>query len=375
MQKAPTGRLLQMDGLRGIAMLFVFIGHFAAMWSRFAPADGLVVLYLRIVDADATLGSSFFMLLSSFFAYGSLRRGNRAFGEFIRGRARRIYPLYLVMNGVYILGSLAIPEMSKLPHDNVDALVFLVQTLLFLPGLLPVRPLMDVSWTLSFVVLFYFVAGGFARLFHRWPVGRPTRVALFCGAGLAWAVFGDWTFWWEPRTTMFWFGMALAEVVEAMTGDWREVAVRLVLPAAPIVVVGVWLRTYLMFVRPETPVFTLFVWRALITATTLCAFVWVCYFGPQWWTRLLAARQLRELGVTSYSFYLTHGFAVKAFQYGVIPLMGAAAITPLVFWSSQIVGLVLAVWIARMAYRWVENPLAKLVPPKPVESNALRQAG
>jgi peptidoglycan/LPS O-acetylase OafA/YrhL len=87
--------------------------------------------------------------------------------------------------------------------------------------------------------------------------------------------------------------------------------------------------------------------------------VWVAYFGPEWWKRALSSRHLCQLGAISYSFYLTHGFAVKAFRFGVIPWLGATAAEPVVFWTSQFAALALAVFVARVFYALLEQPLSK----------------
>ncbi len=356
-----SGRVQQLDGLRGIAMLFVFFGHFATVWSPFMQPDNSAGAFLKVVDADATFGSSFFMLLSAFFAYGSMRRGKTRFGTFIRRRFWRIYPLYLVMTCLYIAGSLLIPKMSKLPADPGQAVIFIIETLLFLPGLLPgVQPMMDVAWTLSFLIPFYFVEAAFAAVFRSLRVPRIRRFALLCSIGILWGLTGDLLKCWEPRTMMFWAGMALWEAVEAMSGERREWAAKAVGPAALIVILGVWLRTRLMLSQPETPFVSIFGWRALITAVTLAAFMWVCYFGPKWWKNILSVPLLCKLGLCSYSFYLTHGIAIKMFRFGFVPALGDLARMQTVFWLSQGIGLCLALCIALVVYRFVEHPLSTL---------------
>ncbi len=356
-------RLHQMDGLRGIAMLFVFMGHFAAVWSGVVPSSGAAGFFLRVVDADATLGSSFFMLLSAFFTYGSLMRGRQSFGEFLRRRLGRIYPLYLAMTVVYIAGSIAIPSMSKLPPKPTDAVIFIIETLFFLPGLLPIRPLMDVSWTLSFIIVFYFIEAGAARLFHRCGFTRRTRFLLLLGAGIVWAVSGDRLHCWEPRTAAFWVGMALSEMVGRMSapGERLQSAMRLAGPSFGFLLAGVVLRTLLMLSHPQTVLVSIFAWRTAITSVTLSSLVWTAYFGPHWWKMLLSGSLLRKLGAASYTFYLTHGIGVKIFRYGIIPRLGTLAGTPAVFWISQIVGLGISVTTALILFRLVESPLSRVV--------------
>jgi len=172
-------------------------------------------------------------------------------------------------------------------------------------------------------------------------------------------MFGSWTGWWEPRTAILWTGMALAELMAVMS-DKAPQASKFVPLALLVTLSGVWLRTHLMLAGSETPVLPLLVWRSIITSLTLPAFCWTCYFGPAWWKNLLAASHLRRLGAASYSCYLTHGFVVKLFKFGVLPLFGSAAGTAAVFWGSQMAGVALTALAAVAVYQLVEEPLVRL---------------
>jgi peptidoglycan/LPS O-acetylase OafA/YrhL len=350
-----------MDGLRGIAMLFVFIGHFGSRWTLQVQPSGRVAAILRFIDADATLGSSFFMLLSGFFAYSSLLRGQRAFGDFMAGRLRRLYPLYLTISAAYILGFLAFPSMSRLPAETWHAVLYVAANLLFLQGVLPIEPIMEAAWTISFIVLFYFIDAGVVRLFKRLGLSTRQRIVLLAVMTVVWSVAGYTTGRWPPRTCVFWVGMAFAEVAAANPlahGNWTS---RAAAPAALIALFGVAIRTELMLLKPDTGIIPLMVLRSFITSVSLFAFMWVAYFGPEWWKRLLAGHELRTLGATSYSFYLTHGFSLKVFRFGIIPLLGPRAHTPLVFGTSLLLGLALAIWFAKLVFDCIENPLANRV--------------
>lgn len=351
------GRLRQLDGLRGVAMLLVFVGHFSAMWQTMQHPRGFAQYYLRLVNADATLGSSFFMLLSGFFAYGAMKRG-KTFGTFIRTRLCRLYPLYLVMTVAYIVGSLLIPSMSKLPEGGSHAAIFLLETLLFLPGVIPVRPLMDVGWTLSFIMLFYGISAAFAYLFRVWPLRRPWRFALLAGTGILWASICLVTAWWPVRTAILWVGMALTEIVQGIMGRRVLWAMRLTIPAVVLSVIGVLIRTYINLGGALPGLYALL--PVAVTSVTLFAFVWLAYYGPAWWQRLLSRPGLCALGTISYSYYLSHGLAIKAFRFGLAPLLGSFAASPAVFWSSQILILWLSILIARLVHTYIDKPLSDL---------------
>jgi exopolysaccharide production protein ExoZ len=353
-----------MEGLRGIAMLFVFVGHFGGLWDEMVHPRGSVASFLQLVNADATFGSSLFMLLSAFFVYGSRMRGNKTFREFIHGRMLRLYPLYLILICTYIVGSLVFPKMSRLPAGSgAHTALFILETLLFLPGIFRIPLLMDVAWTLSFVFYFYLVEAALAHIFRRSGLSRLPRFFILITAAILWAFAGEYGLW-ERRTAILWTGMALWEAVDAMSGELRAWAVRLTTPAAIIAILGVLARTNLMLYKPTTGIVPLLVYRAGITSVTLSAFVWVVYFGPQWWKDLLSGPRLRRMGTASYSFYLTHGFALKVFKFGVIPILGPLAAAPIVFWICQITGLALSIAIARGVHLLIENPLSQLTQEK-----------
>jgi exopolysaccharide production protein ExoZ len=353
----PCSRLRQLDGLRGVAMLFVFFGHFSSMWESMPHPHGFAQQYLRVLDADATLGSSFFMLLSGSFAYSAMKHG-KSFGPFIRARLCRLYPLYLVVATAYIAGSLLIPSMSKLPARPGPVAVFLLETLLLLPGVIPVKPIMDVGWTLSFIVLFYFISAAFARIFVVWPLKRPWRFAIFTGIGILWALLCYLTDLWPARTAIFWVGLALTEVVQGIMGRRVLCAMRLTVPAVALSIIGVLLRTWISLGTQLHGLYTLL--PLAVTSVTLFAFVWLAYYGPAWWQRLLSQPGLCTLGAVSYSYYLSHGLAIKTFRFGIVPLLGSFAASPAVFWSSQIAVLLLSILIARLVYAFIDKPLSAI---------------
>jgi peptidoglycan/LPS O-acetylase OafA/YrhL len=231
---SPPQRLYQIDGLRGVAMLFVFMGHFASVWHDLVHPHGAAGFFLRVVDADATLGSSFFMLLSAFFVYGSRMRARKTFRDFLVGRLWRLYPLYLVMTGIYLAGCLLVPHISKIPADRHNAALFVLENLLFLPGLLPVQPLMDVAWTLSFVVYFYFIEALLALMFQLAGVTRGRRIAVLSACAVLWVILCASRGWWEYRTGLFWVGMIVWEIVDEVSSNHVAWAVRMTGPATAI---------------------------------------------------------------------------------------------------------------------------------------------
>jgi len=87
--KGP-GRLILLEGLRGFAAIYVFIGHVAL---QMLNARGGKVTFLFQFGQEAVM---LFFLLSGFVIYYSVANRHMTFGEYFTRRAVRIYPLYIL---------------------------------------------------------------------------------------------------------------------------------------------------------------------------------------------------------------------------------------------------------------------------------------
>lgn len=167
-----------MEGLRGFAVLLVFLTHYAGMvepWIAGGTETARIASGLRHVGHA---GVDLFFVLSGYLIYGSLMKRPQPFIGFMRRRIARIYPAFLVVFIAYVLLSFAFPSESRIPADPAEAALYLVQNLLLLPGLFPIDPLITVAWSLSFEMLFYLVTPAFIALLglrrrsRRWQIGR-----------------------------------------------------------------------------------------------------------------------------------------------------------------------------------------------------------
>ena len=346
-----------MDGLRGVAMTAVFFCHFSALWLSL-PASGPATLFLRFVGTNGSIGTDFFMLLSGFFAYNARMKANNTFPEFLSGRFRRIYPLYFLICLLYVGASLAAPELSRLPADPAAAVLYILGSFLMLPPLFGQRPIYDPTWTLSYIILFYFIEEAVARLFRWAGVSRRWRFILLCCATLAWAVISEKTALWPARTIVFWLGMALSEAVGAVRDHgpkWRNTALALALPCA-VFCSGLWLISTFGGPGPASLPFPFD--RLVSVPAGLMSFTVVAFFGPEWWKTALSWKYLRLLGAISYPYYMTHGFTVKLFRWVILPWLGATGSSQLLFWTSQAAGLIISVVVAFLVNISLDKQLA-----------------
>lgn len=161
-------RFLALDGLRGIAAIFVLMAHTESMW-------GFKV-------AKAYLGVDLFFLLSGFViahAYGArLANGTLSFIGFLKVRVLRLYP-------VYLLSLVAAAGAWTLFRDDTSQLGWLMATgILFLPLGLPGSASLYVLNGPYWSLFYELVANGLYALIHR-LLTRWVLVALLLLCGLA----------------------------------------------------------------------------------------------------------------------------------------------------------------------------------------------
>ncbi len=169
----PGARLGWLDALRGIAALIVALHHFDVL--RMLPFGGMV---WRNFDMGL-FGVMLFFIVSGYIIPASLERRGDVRGFWI-GRIFRIYPALIA---AFVLSIMMLPpgDGSVALLRTGDDLASLVANGLMLQDLLGVINGMNVTWTLCYEMVFYFlVTALFTRGLHRHS--GPIAVAL---AGVA----------------------------------------------------------------------------------------------------------------------------------------------------------------------------------------------
>ncbi|MFG2337351.1 acyltransferase family protein [Streptomyces yangpuensis] len=170
---APGARLGWLDALRGIAALVVALHHFDVL--RMLPFGGAVWHHFDM----GLFGVMLFFIVSGYIIPASLERRGDVRGFWI-GRIFRIYPALIA---AFVLSMMILPagdDSIKLLRTG-DDLASLVANGLMLQDLLGVINGMNVTWTLCYEMVFYFlVTALFTRGLHRHSA--PIAVGL---AGVA----------------------------------------------------------------------------------------------------------------------------------------------------------------------------------------------
>ena len=150
-------RLDHIQALRGIAALLVVVSHLLIIEQKYS-AD-------QILGDWATYGMAgvdLFFVISGFimvYVMWDRPRGVKASGEFLWGRASRIYPLYWVVSLVLLALWFVRPDMV---FSSIEGEPNFIKSFLLFPDTR--EPLLAVGWTLVHEMYFYLVFAGIMLL-------------------------------------------------------------------------------------------------------------------------------------------------------------------------------------------------------------------
>lgn len=341
-----SANLRPMEGLRGVAVFLVFLVHCMTTMAPWFQGRAELLAVVDLVHAMGNVGVDLFFVLSGFLIYGALISRAQPFGVFIARRARRIYPAFLAVFAIYLLLSWLMPSRSKLPADQGEMLIYLVQNLLLLPGLFPIEAMITVAWSLSYEFFYYLLIPVLIGVFALRRASRSGRVAFFLGlaavGALAFAVFGG-----PVRLLMFIAGILLFEWHAAAT--WRPgsgsgvvcLLIALMLAASPAPGSALQALKFLLL-------------GALFLVVCLSAFAGQ---APGFAT-ILSWTPLRWLGNMSYSYYLIHGLALNACGIVMARVLPPSSLSILAFCLLPPLLFAVTLLPALALYLWVERPLS-----------------
>lgn len=365
-RRGDGANLPAMEGLRGLAVVLVFLVHFVALSDPWVPEGARPALWA--VEAIGHTGVDLFFVLSGYLIYGSLIVRPRRFGPYFRRRLQRIYPTFLVVLLVYLVLYLMMPHKARWPAAVDDRLLYVAANLLLLPGMLPIEPIVTVAWSLSYEMFYYLALPlliSSLRL-RTWPPAG--RVAFFGLLALGLVIYSG-LFVGPVRLVMFIAGILLYEAL-ARPRPRPPSAIAPWLLVALLVAAGA--ITVLRPVGSEG--------YALRTAAWFFAFFALCHVcfsqGDGIVGRSLSWTPLRWLGNMSYSYYLVHGltlsmvFAVLSWLWPVHPA-GVAELGVLI-----VLAFAITLVPAAALFLLVERPLSLSPPvrrpmgrvPGPIES-------
>lgn len=344
---SDPSRLVAMEGLRGLAVLLVFFVHFHALFGQNLPETSWLRYVSQFMGTVGNSGVDLFFVMSGYLIYGLLLKRKIAYFRFVKRRVRRIYPTFVIVLGLYLLLSFLFPEHSKMEGSIVAKTVYIIQNVLLLPGMLSIRPLITVSWSLSYEIFFYLTIPIVVSAFRlrQWPSrNRMITAMVFWAAVSILLLHGGATG--RPRMISFVTGIALYEVIlEGHVEIWMRKGMELA------AVAGV-LASFILFYAVHAPRSQSQVNKFLPYLFLSVAFFWLCLCslgGHGVLRRVFCWNPLRYLGNMSYSYYLIHGLTLEGIAWA-LPLSHRTS-------AGGVVGLLLL----GMCATWTTSTLLFLV--------------
>jgi peptidoglycan/LPS O-acetylase OafA/YrhL len=311
-----TSRVAGLDGIRGLAAVFVVLNHiFLRAWPGFptshAPLWASEFIYGRFAVVVFIAVSGFSLGLGP--ARGGWRFGSLA--TFTHRRAWRILPPYWAALGFSLIMTwyvLAQPGWARPDGKSVLVYGLLVQDVI--PAGIPNRAF----WSIAIEAQLYLLLPVLLVVIRR--TSALAMAAVVAGVVVAigvlaphWVVLDDVLIKFIPDlAVLFAVGLLAAGVltagdrVRAQPWGWYSLVA-----AAPVVT--------LLAVRGTTWTDDHLFWVDLAWAPAIgCFLAALGTAHPRPLVRLLGARPLRSLGTFSYSLYLTHAPIVIAVSYGLV---------------------------------------------------------
>ncbi|MCL6503887.1 MAG: acyltransferase [Pirellulales bacterium] len=279
----PT-RLIELDGLRGLAAVAVVLFHYTTRYEHlFGHATPLAASL-----AWGFYGVDLFFMLSGFVISLVLARRPAA-GDFVAARFARLYPAFWVS----MLFTAALLHLAPLPGHQLHA-ADVAWNLTMMPELFDARPVDGAYWSLQVELLFY------AAMLLLASSGLLRHRLLVLSGWLAIAALSAWAVQYHPNAVGW---MVWLERLRTLAG------LKFIhLFALGIVCFDAWAGrsrlAHLLLTATCVGIEALLAgWQSAAVIAGLAAVLWLAVFGRLPW---LAARPLAALGGISYTLYLVH---------------------------------------------------------------------
>lgn len=329
MAENKAGRLSMVQVSRGIAILFVLIGHLNILYYSKFQYD-----WFYMGRWERTGGVDFFFIVTGFMIYYLYHRHigiQSKAREFLLKRLIRIYPLLWIFTIVTIILFRLFPSLGKgyTTEEIVKSLI-----------LFPMKePIISSAWSLSHVMFFYLL---FASFMFSPRVFKP----ILIGWALA-TVFIELVF---PEVASFLFSFSTLEIVCGSLVAYLMLNYKLGYSTLMIILgfagyLFVWMNNVYEFAAIHAPLL-------------YCLFSMLIMLGIS-----IKDRKVREIpkslslmGDASYSIYITHGPFLQLY---IIIFQKLHVIGTLGYFLSMCLVILCTVLSACAVYKLIEKPMSK----------------
>jgi len=354
-----SDRLPFVEGLRALGMSLVFWGHFANMFSPYLERGSTSSNLAAYFEVWGHRGISFFFVITGYFVYGKFLQAKGDYPAFVKKRLLRICPLYWSILILYLVLGAFIPAASKLPHGLGASTKYILENFFLLQGFIE-RPLISVSWAITYLVLAY-VALPLLVVGLRMPSwSQRQRVAGIVFGSLLWLAFCYRCPVFSPRVVILAVGMLLYEALG------RNRFLQTFSRKGEIGAVALWvLAMTLWFLAdkkllgflPPLPLASFYRYLFLSIALFYTSAYAFGYDG--FLKRFLSLKILRQIGKINYAFYLGHGLVLKATELAANTLLPPSYRSDLFFWGILPICYSAGIGTAWLLFAAVEQPFSR----------------
>jgi peptidoglycan/LPS O-acetylase OafA/YrhL len=374
---AIGGRLPGLDGLRGLAAIFVLVGHHNA-----SPAW---TLYPVLSAIQYTLSASFavvvFFTLSSFLlTYLMVREHDRngyiSYVGFFRRRILRIWPLYFVVVAIGVaLARGMVPEArySWIIHNLWRPLTLTSNWSLAFDQiggyhdqfLAPGAVLWSIAVEEQFYLIFPFIVAYLLRSSRRRRMGVVIGVVALAFAYRAWMFFHVIPLQTMlPRGAIYYATLSYFDVFLAGgIAGWlaaRRPGISHVVPGAAVLIgiavaVAIWRETLV-----DGATIAYFFAQPAVGIPVAAAMLWIIGRPEHMMTRVLNSRTLVAIGTLSYGMYLWHPIAHDIYWWRFLVRLDNRLPTDVFGPISLVMFVISAIALAAAGYWLIERPFLNL---------------
>lgn len=337
--------ILFLEGMRGFAMLGVFGIHYVVNFNLYLPEASLSRYITDIINNVCHSSVDLFFLISGYLTYGAFLSRERLYFPYLKRRIQRLYPVFLVVFAIYVVLSFLAPEISKIPTEPGDAVLYLLANLLLLPGFFNIIPMISVTWALSYELFSYILIPPVTMILHSWqPISRVFAAVLIAAALIGASLFIDL----PVRMSAFAAGMVVYELNKTQR-KWH-------LPAgAGIVAIVILCAILLQLSEDRTGIAV----RAAVNFIALIILILDPFDNPaghldRWfsWT------PLRWFGNISYSYFLIHGLVLRIGKYILEQAYPPDHASTGLFWTGMAVSFPITIAAALVLYLTIEKHIS-----------------
>ena len=349
------------DMLRALAMVFVFLYHYAGFLSPLTQGAPWLDAMEELVLQLGSIGTNLFLLLAGLFVARSVARDNFRYEAFLARRVIRIYPPYLLVVLAALLFWLLFPAYAKFRPGATPFSVFW-ENLFLIPGLFPQRPALTVTWTLSWIMAAYVVLPLPLIALRRLAERAWWRIAILSGVLLVYVVLACYTSLGSPRVGYLLAGCVIFELVTIAPVDYaghRRMARMLLLGGTALLLriavqtAGAW-GVYEAARRVLSTSLGLCGLSLLAVAAFIAQLLHPLHYYQFPWN------PIRQLGRIGFSFYLLHGPVTKLFAFQVLYPLPRLWDKPYAGWLVMPVCFLAAGAASAALFFWIERPLQRL---------------